>query len=88
MSESTLKDMLVSLWAFLHADLMECVTNFKSEVQELGGRVDHIEHKMGEFAASHNILIDAHSEQDDEMEKLKAKLAEKEDRSRRNNVKL
>lgn len=50
--------------------------------------VDHIEHKMGEFATSHNTLIDAHNDQDDEMEKLKAKSADLEDRSRWNNVKL
>lgn len=87
-SESTLKDMLGSLRASLHADLMEYGSNFKSEVQKQGGRVDHIEHKMGEFAASHNTLIDAHNEQDDEMEKLKTKIAVLEDRSRWNNVKL
>lgn len=55
----------MSLRASLHADLMEYASNFKSEVQELGGRVDHIEHKMGEFSASHNTLIDAHNEQED-----------------------
>lgn len=50
--------------------------------------MDHIERKMGKFAGSHNTLTDAHNEQDDEMEKLKAKVADMEDRSRRNNVKL
>lgn len=44
---------------------------------------------MGEFANSHNTLIDAHKEQEDAMEQLKAKnkIADTEDRSRQN-VKL
>lgn len=80
--------MIVSLRTSLHADMMECVTNFKAEVQELGGRVDHIEQKMGEFASSHNNLIDAHNDQEDEMENLKTKVADIEDHSRQNNMKL
>lgn len=68
--------------------MLKCVTNLKAEVQELGGRVDHIKHKMGEFASSHNTLKDAHNDQEDELEKLKAKVADIEDRSRWNNVKL
>lgn len=78
----------MSLRASLQTDMLQCVANFKEEVQELGGRVDKIEHKMGEFAASHNSLIDSHNEHDDQLENLKAKLADLEDRSRRNNLKL
>lgn len=79
-SDTTLKDVLVSLRASLHTDMMECVQSFRAEVQELGGRVDHIEHKMSEFAASHNTPIDAHNNQDDELEKLKDKVTDIEDR--------
>lgn len=68
--------------------MMECVQNFKAEVQELGDRFDHIEKKMDEFASSHNTLIDAHNDEKDELEKLKGKVADLEDCLRQNNVKL
>lgn len=40
---------------------------------------------MGEFASTINDLIDAHDTKE-EMDKIKAKIADMEDRSRRNNV--
>lgn len=43
---------------------------------------------MGEFASSHNSLIDSHNEQSNEVDWLKAKVADLEDRSWRNNVKV
>lgn len=87
-SESTLKDMLVSLCNSLHADMMKCMRSFKTKVNELGERVDHVEQKMGEHASSYNLLVDAHNDQSDEVTWLKAKVADLEDRSRRNNLKL
>lgn len=87
-SDTTLKDMLVSLRSSMHTDMMQCVHNFKSELGAIGGRVDHIEDKMGDFAASHNTLIDAHNDQSDEITWLRSKVADLEDRSRRNNIKI
>lgn len=49
--------------------------------------MDHIEQKISEFVSSHNTLIEAHNDQDDELEKLKAKVADIEDHSWRNSVK-
>lgn len=43
----------------------------------MGERMEHVEQKMGEFASSHNFLL-----------WLKAKIADFEDRSHRNNVKI
>lgn len=51
-------------------------------------RVDHIEHKMGEFAATINYLVDANDGNEEEMESMRAKIADMEDRSRRNNMKI
>lgn len=87
-SDTTLKDMLVSLGSSLHTDMMECLKNFNNEVGEHPGRVDHIEHKMGEFAPFHNSLIDAHNDRNDKVTWLKAKIADLVDRSCRNNVKI
>lgn len=74
--------MLVSLRSSLHADMMQCMSNIKTEVGELGGRIDHIERKMCDFAESHNTLVDAHNDQSDDITWLKAKVADLEDRSR------
>lgn len=62
--------------------------SFKIEAQELGGRANHLEQKMGEFASSYNTLVNAHNEQDDEMMWLKAKTADLEDSSHRKHVKM
>lgn len=43
---------------------------------------------MGEFSTSQNTLVDAHNDQDKEMVQLKAKIADLEDHSWWNNVKL
>lgn len=52
-SDTTLKDMLVSLRSLLHVDMMESMSNFKAEVRELGRRTDHVgTKKMGEYASS------------------------------------
>lgn len=64
------------------------MSNFKAEVGELGGRIDRIEKKMSEFASSHNSLIDAHNDQSNDVTWLKAKVADLEHRSKRNNVKI
>lgn len=54
-----------------------------SVINDLGERV-----KIGEFSEAHNGLVDAHGLLDDEVTTLAAKLADLEDRNRRNNVKL
>lgn len=62
------------------------VRHFKAEIHDLD-RVCHIESKMGEFTANFNDLVDAHSERNDEVEWIKAKLAGLEDCSKLNNIK-
>lgn len=43
---------------------------------------------MGEFSGAHNGLVGAHNHLEDEVASLTAKLADLEDRNRRNNIKL
>lgn len=50
--------------------------------------MSHVEDKMGDFAAAHNKLVDAYNGREEEMQAIKCKLADHEDRSRRNNIKL
>lgn len=72
----------------MHRDLMDCVTQMKSDITEVGNRVNHVQHKMAEFSTAHNDLVDANNEKEDELELLRCKMADLEDRSHRNNVKL
>ncbi|XP_077341238.1 uncharacterized protein LOC143986704 [Lithobates pipiens] len=86
--DTTLKDMLVSLRSTLHADIMAITQQFKTEVHAVTDRVSHVEVKMGEFAQTFNELVDAHNDREEDMAAIKAKLADLEDRSRRNNVRI
>ncbi|XP_031747289.1 uncharacterized protein LOC116406722 [Xenopus tropicalis] len=58
------------------------------EVRQLEGRTDHLENKMAELVSSHNELIDANSTLESEVDKLTNKLADIEDRNRRNNLRI
>lgn len=87
-SDAKLKDMLVSLRNTLHADMLECMRSFKYNIGELGGRIDHVEENMGEFASSYNSLVDAHNDQAEKVTWLRAKVADLEDRSHRHNIKI
>ena len=86
--DTVLKDMLLSLRSTIQADMMSCMKNVRADIQEVETRVEHIETKMGEFATTINDLVDAQEQGEDEMEGLKAKLADLEDRNRRNNLKI
>lgn len=51
--------------------------------------MDHVEQKMDEYSASFKTLVDAHNTQSEEIAWLKNRfVADLEDRSRRNNIKL
>lgn len=57
-----------------------------SDIHVIGDRFDHTERRMREFASTINDLVDAHDEHEHLW--MNAKLADLEDRSRRNNVKI
>lgn len=90
MLDTTLKDMLMSLQSSIHSDIFSMVVhNFKAEITDLSDRVSNIESEMGEFTTSFNDLVDAHREKVEDLLKwMKAKLADLEDRYRRNNMKI
>lgn len=86
--DTVLKDVLLSLRNSLQADLMNCMHRFNNKIQAVESRVEHIEHKMGEYASTINDLVDYTEEKEGDTEWIKAKLADIEDRSRRNNMKI
>lgn len=52
--DTVLKDMLLSLRILLQADMMKCMHKFNSDIQAVESRVNHIEHKMEEYASTIN----------------------------------
>lgn len=86
--DTVLKEMLVSLRSSLHLDMVSCVHKFSMDLKSISDRVTHVESKMGEYAVTINDLVDANYSRDDEIESIKAKMVDMEDRIRRNNIKI
>lgn len=87
-SDATLHNMLLSLRTTLANDMHACVKEFRDDLKQVNTRVSHIETKMGEFATTFNELVDSHNAKEEDMEWMRAKIADLEDRSRRNNLKI
>lgn len=87
-SDTMLKEMLLSLRSYLQADMVKGINQYHKEVQALGVRVDQVEHQMDPYASTYNTMVDAHTAQGEDIALLKDKVADLEDRSRRNNIKL
>lgn len=87
-SEYTLQKLFHSFREDLQADFRHMMKDFKSDIQSLVSRTEHIESKMTNFATSHNLLIDSHTALEEEVHRLSNKVLDLEDRSRRNNIRL
>lgn len=87
-SEAFLKEMMLALRSSIQHSFTTALSQQMSVINDLGNRIHHVEQKMGEFSGAHNGLVDAHSTLEDEVAALSAKVADIEDRSRRNNVKI
>lgn len=68
--------------------MMNFMNQSKKEIDDLGDRVEHVENKMCDFTEAHNKLVDAHFDVENEIKNLKLKVADLEDKSRRNNIKF
>ena len=88
LSDTVMRDMLVTLRGSMHKDMMLCVSQLKRDVSAIGDRISHVEDRMGDFTIAHNELVDAHNDTEGEIQAMRDKLADLEDRSRRNNIKL
>lgn len=87
-SDTVLKEMLMSLRSSLHQDMLQTVQKCQAEVHSLGERVNQIEITLDSHASSFNAMVDAHANQSDDVSWIKDKLSDLEDRSRRNNLKV
>lgn len=90
--ETFLKEMMIVLRSSrssgIQLSLTAAFNKQMSVIDDLGERVNHVEQKMGEFSKPHNRLVDAHNHLEDNLSSLVAKLADLEDRNRRNNMKF
>ncbi|KAM4702914.1 WD repeat- and FYVE domain-containing protein 4 [Rhinophrynus dorsalis] len=69
-------------------DIKSIANEFKKEIKELGERTTRMEDKVDKIIDSHNALSDRHSELLKEVQFLRPKVNDLEDRSRRNNIRI
>ncbi|CAH2249130.1 Hypothetical predicted protein [Pelobates cultripes] len=62
--------------------------SLRKDVQQLGKQTSHMESKMDEFASAHNDLAMHVEQMEQKLTDTDVKLADLEDRARRNNLRL
>lgn len=87
-SVNTMKNMLLSLRRSLFNDFSDMFAPLNDTVQTHTTQIQHLESKMADLYTAHNDLVDAYTDQESEMQRLQNKIADLEDRSRRNNIKF
>lgn len=88
LSPALLKDMMLALRSSIQASLTSALSSHRTDIDNLGERVDHVETKLAEFSEAHNGLVDTHNSLEDDFQALSAKVADIEDRNRRNYIKI
>lgn len=86
--DTTLRDMMLTVQSTIHSEIANMMQHFHSDISYMGNRVTNIETKMGEITSSFNDMVDTQGEEIEDTDWMKAKIADLEDRSRRNNVKI
>lgn len=79
--ELNLQKLFHSFREDLQVDFRHMISEFKTNIQALVTRTEHIETKMAKFATSYNSLIDSHSALEVEVHRLANKVLDLEDRS-------
>ncbi|XP_056398475.1 uncharacterized protein LOC130357419 [Hyla sarda] len=86
LTEPIMRGLLAELHTSIQGDIKAAVSNIQHEISSLGHRTSHIENKMAELTSSHNEVVDLANGLEDEVAALQLKIADMEDRSRRNNL--
>lgn len=87
-SDTVLKEMLLSLRSSLQSDMVADINKCTKEFQAPRLRVDHVESKMEEYTSSYNVMVEAHTAQGEDLAWMRDKIADLEDRSRRNYIQI
>lgn len=80
--------MMLALCSSIQQSLTVTLNKQMAAIDDLGKRVKHVENKMEEFSTAHNGLVDTHNQLEADSNTISAKLADLEDKNRRNNLKL
>lgn len=78
----------MSLRSSLQSDLLLLMQKFQTDIAPLADSVMHIETKLGDLTSTVNDLVEAQDENIEERMWIKNKLADLEDRSLYNKVKI
>ncbi|CAH2218813.1 Hypothetical predicted protein [Pelobates cultripes] len=76
------------LQASITAQIHTLTMDLRKELLEIGSRTAHVEKSLDDFAVAHNSLADKLQELETSLEAQKRKVADQEDRSRRNNLRF
>lgn len=87
-SEAFIKHMLMSLKDSLHQDFSNLIYVVQEGLQDHSKRLDDNEHKMNNQITAHKDLMDSESDQENKLAWLKNNIADLEDRSMCNNLKV
>lgn len=87
-SENTLKAMLLSLQIGLQNELCTSISYLANRMDDIDNRTEHLENQITEVVKVHDEMVDVHEEHAEQISKLQLKVADLEDHSRRNNLKI
>ncbi|CAH2283407.1 Hypothetical predicted protein, partial [Pelobates cultripes] len=87
-TERSLHRMLQELRATITADFHRINGDLRKEISNIGDRTSNLENKTDELCVAHNEVVDKIQKLSEENSSLKSKLADMEDRSRRQNVRF
>ncbi|CAH2219770.1 Hypothetical predicted protein, partial [Pelobates cultripes] len=87
-TERSLHRMLQDLRSTIRKDFLQIDRELRKEISTLGERTNHLENKTDELCAAHNEVVDKLQKLSEDNTTLQLKLADLEDRSRRQNVRF
>lgn len=87
-SEHTLKAMLLSLQSDMQKEYRSSINHLLDRVDSLEHRTDHVEQHLAGATIAHNTTVAIQDEHSEAIQQLRLKMANLEDRSRWNNIKI
>lgn len=87
-SEAAIKKILMLVQLTLQKNFSAMQLEFKESLRDHDQRISHVEDNMGNLFTAYNEMVHSFREQAGEIQCLKNKVSDLEDRSRRNNLKF
>ncbi|CAH2321016.1 Hypothetical predicted protein [Pelobates cultripes] len=87
-TNASVSTMLDKLKSALFSDLQRIAADIRADIQVIGDRTAHLEENTEGILTAHNELADAHTALENKVKYLEGKIADNEDRDRRNNIRI